>query len=76
MQENLYNSFLDVLCRWVMRGKHTITLTQIQAELPTASRDEIKMMMRQAHRDGKGRAGLTVNGIPLLTLTRYEEETR
>lgn len=73
MQENLYNSFHDVLCRWVMSGKHTITLTQIQAELPTASRDEIKMMMRQAHRDGKGRAGMTVNGIPMLTLTREEK---
>ena len=76
MQKNLFKDFHDVLCRWVMSGKHTITLTQIQAELPTASRDDIKMMMRQAHRDRKGRAGLTVNGIPLLTLTRYEEETR
>jgi hypothetical protein len=76
MQKNLFKDFHDVLCRWVMSGKHTITLTQIQAELPTASRDKIKMMMRQAHRDGKGRAGLTVNGIPLLTLTRYEEEIR
>lgn len=67
------SDFHNVFSAWVNGGKHTITLTQIQQEMPGVSADTIKKMMRQAHRDGKGRAGLTVNGIPQLTLIRYEE---
>lgn len=72
MQKVLF-SFHSVVSAWVNSGKHTITLTQIQAEMPGVSAEVIKEMMRQAHRDGIGRAGLTVNGIPMLTLIRKEK---
>lgn len=72
MQKILF-SFHNVVERWVMSGKASITLTQLQQEMPGVSADTIKRMMRQAHRDGIGRAGMTVNGIPMLTLTREEK---
>lgn len=72
MQKVLFD-FHNVVERWVMSGKSAITLTQLQQELPGVSAETIKGMMRQAHRDGIGRAGITVNGIPMLTLTREEK---
>lgn len=71
---NILSDFHNVVFAWVDGGKHTITLTQIQQEMPGVSADTIKQMMRQAHRDGKGRAGLTVNGIPMLTLNIVNHE--
>ena len=72
MQKILF-SFHNVVERWVMSGKASITLTQLQQEMPGVSADTIKRMMRQAHRDGIGSTGMTVNGIPMLTLTREEK---
>jgi hypothetical protein len=70
MQKDIFDSFHSVVERWVMSGKHTITLTQLRQELPGVSTEAMKEMMRQAHRDGIVRAGLTVNGIPMLTIKR------
>lgn len=76
MREDLYKAVELVIERRVAEGKMSITLIQLHGLMPGEDKEELKECMRELARRGRYKAGLTVNRIPLLTLTRYEEETR